>query len=143
MLSNTCKAAIRSVVFLASRFGDNTKLAIKEIAENIDASEHTTAKLLQTLVKQKLINSAKGPSGGFYLDKEQLLKPIIQIVYAIDGPGIFKECGLGLNRCSEKHPCPLHFQYKESREKIEKLFKQKNVKDLSSPINVGRAFLFS
>ena len=141
MLSNTCKAAIRSVVFLASRFSDNTKLAIKDIADHINASEHTTAKLLQTLVKQKLINSTKGPSGGFYINNEQLLKPIIQIVYAIDGPGIFRECGLGLSKCSEKHPCPIHFQFKESREKIENLFKQKNVKDLSVNVNIGSAFL--
>lgn len=141
MLSNTCKAAIRSVVFLASRVSDSAKLGIKDIADNINASEHTTAKLLQTLVKQKIINSSKGPSGGFYIDKEQLLKPIILIVYAIDGPGIFKECGLGLSKCSEKHPCPIHFQYKESREKIETLFKQKNVKDLSLNVNIGSAFL--
>jgi DNA-binding IscR family transcriptional regulator len=50
--------------------------------------------MLQNLVKQGVINSLKGPTGGFFMSEEQLGQPIIKIVQAIDGNQIFKDCGL-------------------------------------------------
>src|SRR5688572_514132 len=107
MLSLTCKTAVKAVIFLASKHKSGANAGIKEIAEHIDASEHTVGKLLQTLVKNQVINSVKGPSGGFYISKEQLQKPVIEIVEAIDGDQVFRECGLGLSQCSAAHPCPM------------------------------------
>ena len=75
MLSSTCKTAIKAVIYLASKFESGENAGIKEIAEFIDASEHTIGKLLQTLVKQGVVNSVKGPSGGFYISKEQRKQP--------------------------------------------------------------------
>ena len=53
----------------------------------------------------------------------------------------FKNCGLGLSQCSAKHPCPIHDEYKEIRDSIEKLFKEKNVLSLCEPVNSGQAYL--
>jgi Rrf2 family protein len=141
MLSYTCKTAIKAVIYLASKFDSGENAGIKEIAEYINASEHTVGKLLQTLVKQGIINSVKGPSGGFYISKEQIKQPIINIVEAIDGKNIFKECGLGLSKCSPAHPCPIHDEYKEARGMIEKLFTRKKISDLCEPVNNGLAHL--
>jgi Rrf2 family protein len=142
MLSNTCKTAVKAVVFLATKDEKGEKTGIKEIAEHIDASEHTVGKMLQTLVKQDVINSSKGPTGGFYISKEQRRQPLINIVEAIDGKNIFKGCGLGLSRCSATHPCPIHDDYKEARDIIERIFKTKTVADLCVPVNNGLAYLF-
>jgi Rrf2 family protein len=141
MLSYTCKTAIKAVIYLASKFESGGNAGIKEIAEFINASEHTVGKLLQTLVKQGVINSVKGPAGGFYISKEQRRQPIINIVQAIDGKNVFKECGLGLSKCSAAHPCPIHNDYKEARNLIEKLFTTKKIADLCVPVNSGMAYL--
>ena len=141
MLSKTCKSAIKAVVYLCSRYGSGENASIKEVAEVINASEHTVGKLLQTLVKQDIIKSLKGPTGGFYISKTQRNQPIINIVEAIDGKEIFKECGLGLSQCSAKHPCPIHNGYKEVCESLEKLFREKNVLSLCEPVNNGLAYL--
>src|SRR5665647_2669954 len=135
MLSNTCKTAIKAVIYLSSKFDT------EENAEYINANEHTVGKILQTLVKQNVIKSLKGPSGGFYISKEQQKQPIINIVEAIDGKQIFKACGLGLSKCSSSHPCPIHHDYKEARDIIENLFRQKKVLDLCEPVNNGVAYL--
>jgi DNA-binding IscR family transcriptional regulator len=92
-------------------------------------------------VRQNIINSAKGPSGGFYLSKEQLAQPVIHIVEAIDGKKVFKECGLGLSKCSSTHPCPIHHEYKKARSILEKLFQEKKVFNLCEPVNSGLAHL--
>ncbi len=141
MLSYTCKTAVKAVIYLASKFESGEKAGIHEIAEYIDASEHTVGKILQTLVKQRVINSTKGPSGGFYISKEQRKLPLIHIVEAIDGKQVFKECGLALSKCSSTHPCPLHNDYKKGRDIIEKLFYSKKILDLCEPVNSGLTYL--
>jgi Rrf2 family protein len=141
MLSNTCKTAIKAVIFLCSKFDTKGNASLKEIAEYINANEHTVGKILQILVKQNIIKSMKGPSGGFYISKEQQEQPIINIVEAIDGKEIFSSCGLGLSKCSSSHPCPIHDEYKKARDIIEKLFRQKRVLDLCKPVNMGLAYL--
>ncbi|WP_276502595.1 RrF2 family transcriptional regulator [Terrimonas pollutisoli] len=141
MLSLTCKTAVKAVIYLASKYGSGMNAGIKEVAEYIDGNEHTVGKLLQTLVREGVINSVKGPSGGFYITKEQLKKPIMAIVEAIDGRDVFKECGLGLSKCSATHPCPIHDEYKISRDHIQKLFSQKKIVDLCEPVSKGLAHL--
>ncbi|MEP7143339.1 MAG: Rrf2 family transcriptional regulator [Ferruginibacter sp.] len=141
MLSLTCKTAVKAVIYLASKYESGANAGIKEIAEYIDASEHTVGKLLQTLVKAKVINSIKGPSGGFYISKEQLNQPVIHVVKAIDGERVFKECGLGLSKCSATHPCPMHDQYKVARDILENLFRKNKITDLCEPVNSGEAYL--
>jgi len=141
MLSHTCKTAIKAVIYLASTSNDAEKAGMKDIAGHIDASEHTVGKILQTLVKQRLVSSSKGPSGGFYITDEQQHQPLINIVQAIEGGQIFKSCGLGLSQCSAAHPCPIHDEYKVARDLLEKLFREKKVKDLCDPVTNGLTFL--
>jgi len=142
MLSHTCKTAVKTVIYLASKFESGEKTGILEIAQYLNASEHTVGKLLQSLVKQEIIKSLKGPSGGFFITKKQLSQPIINIVEAIDGKEIFKQCALGLSKCSSAHPCPIHNDYKVARDILENLFKTKKVIDLFGPVNNGLTYLF-
>ena len=108
MLSVTCKAAIKAVIYIGSQKDANAKSSIKEIAQYIDENEHTVGKLLQKLVKKNIINSVKGPNGGFYITDKQKEKKIIVIVQAIDGEEVFNQCGLGLSKCSASfiYSCP-------------------------------------
>ena len=141
MLSLTCKTAIKAVIYLASKFETGEKSGMIEIAAYIDASEHTVGKILQSLVREDIIKSLKGPAGGFYITKVQTRLPIISIIEAIDGKEVFKECGLGLSKCSATHPCPIHNDYKVCRDLLQNLFRRKKIIDLCEPVNNGLAYL--
>jgi Rrf2 family protein len=141
MLSLTCKTAIKAVIYLASKFESGEKAGIKEIAEFINASEHTVGKLLQILVREQIINSAKGPTGGFYISTKQKNQSIINIIDAIDGKEVFDQCGLGLSKCSATHPCPIHNDYKIIRDQFKTMCRQKKVSDLCETVNDGLAYL--
>ncbi len=141
MLSITCKTAIKATIYLASKFASEQKASVKEIAEYIDASEHTVGKMLQILVKENIIKSTKGPSGGFYITASQTQLSVLKIVLAIDGEDRFNECGLGLSKCSSTHPCPIHNDYKIIRDGFKKICIQNKIADLSVPFNKGIAFL--
>ena len=141
MLSLTCKTAIKAVIFLAYKFESGKKAGIKEITESINASEHTVGKLLQVLVKNKIIDSTKGPTGGFHISAKQRNQPIIKIIEAIDGPEIFDQCGLGLSNCSAKHPCPIHDEYKIIRVQFKAMCMEKRISDLGDTLDKGFAYL--
>lgn len=141
MLSLTCKTAIKAVVFLATRSGETEKPGIKAIANGIGASEHTVGKLLQELVRATVINSIKGPNGGFFITEKQQQLPIINIIEAIDGNTVFEACGLGLSTCSAKHPCPLHEQYMVVRNNFRDLCLHNRISNLCENVTGGIAYL--
>ena len=140
MLSLTCKTAIKAVIYLASKKNEE-KAGIREVAIYIEASEHTVGKILQVLVKKNIIQSVKGPNGGFFISQKQKNQPILAVVEAIDGPELFRECGLGLSKCSATHPCPIHNQYTRVRDEFEKLCRENRVSDLCAPVSSGYAYL--
>ena len=141
MLSLSCKAAIKAVIFLGLKFETGERFSIKDVASHINENEHTIGKILQKLVKQHIIYSVKGPNGGFYISQKQIQQPIINIVEAIDGREIFKQCGLGLAKCSESHPCPFHNDFKPVRELFKKMCEEKKIVDLYLNVNQGMSFL--
>lgn len=141
MISKSCKYAIRAAVFLASQAGNNKKLGVKEIADEIEAPAAFTAKILQNLNKYKIVTSLKGPYGGFYCEAYQLDLPVIDIVNAIDGTAVFKECVMGLHLCSDEHPCPMHQQYAEIRNNLLQSFEQTTLGTLAGDLSGGNVYL--
>lgn len=143
MLSHSCKSAIKAVVYLSTKAQLNIKSNIKEIANAIEVSEHTLGKVMQVLVKQKVICSEKGPTGGFYITTQQMNLPLMSIIDAIDGKEILNECVLGLSKCSSTKPCALHNQYKEARDLLEKIYKSNRICDLGDSVYQGISFLIN
>ena len=118
MFSKTCEYAIRAVLFIAQKSKDGNKVSIKEIAKGINSPEYFIAKILQDLSRKKMIQSAKGPNGGFYLNKQSLKYSLADVVKTIDGDAIFSGCGLCLETCSETRPCPIHHKFKKIRKEL-------------------------
>lgn len=141
MFSKSCEYAIKAMIFVAQKSKDEVRIGVKEIAKGIDAPEHFIAKILQDLGKKKLINSVKGPNGGFYMDKQNLKSSIADIVKAIDGDSIYKDCVIGLKLCSEKNPCPVHFEFKEIKRNLIAMLEENTIADFNEKLDTGKFFL--
>ncbi|WP_200890700.1 RrF2 family transcriptional regulator [Pedobacter lusitanus] len=138
IFSKTCEYAIRSVFFIAHRTaGQSGRVGIKEIAVGIDSPEPFLAKILQDLSRKGIVQSTKGPNGGFYLDDASLERPLSDIVAAVDGNDIFFGCGLGLKQCSEINPCPLHNEFKDIRNKIHLMLHETKIGEFNSELMNG------
>jgi Rrf2 family protein len=137
MFSKSCEYAIRAIIFICSKKGSDKIVKIQEIAAAVDAPLSYTSKILQALARQNIIGSAKGPNGGFYIDKQYKKIKLIDIVQAIDGDKIFTGCALGIKQCSEKNPCPLHNDFKKIRENIKKMLELTTVEKLSNKLLNG------
>lgn len=141
MFSKACEYAIRAALYISVKSIDGSKLGIKEIAKEIDSPEHFTAKILQTLSREGVISSIKGPNGGFFLDPKSKPIPLNAIVKAIDGDDILNSCSLGLKQCSDKFPCPIHHEIKAYKERIRDIMKEKTLQHLSIELAEGKTFL--
>ena len=141
MFSKSCEYAIKAMIFVAQKSKAETRVGIKEIAAGTDAPEHFMAKIMQDLSRRKLIHSVKGPNGGFYLDSADMKNSIADIVKAIDGDVIYKDCVLGLKVCSEKNPCPVHFEYKEIKKNLIKMIEESTLTDFNEKLASGKYFL--
>lgn len=141
MFSKACEYAIRAVLYIAVKSKDGSKLGIKEIAKEIDSPLPFTAKILQTLSREGIISSIKGPNGGFYLEPKAKPVPLNAIVNAIDGEDMLNACSLGLKECSDTFPCPIHNDVKKYKDRLRKTLKEKTVQHLSTGLVLGDTFL--
>ncbi len=141
MFSKSCEYAIKAMIFVAQKSKDDNRVGIKAIAKGTDAPEHFMAKIMQDLSRRKLIHSVKGPNGGFYMDKADLKTSIASIVKAIDGEVIYTDCVLGLKVCSEKNPCPVHFEFKEIKKNLIKMIENNTIADFNDKLDSGKFFL--
>lgn len=142
MFSKACEYAIRATIYIASQSNQGNRVGLKEIAKEIDSPEAFTAKIMQQLTRNSIVNSVKGPNGGFEIEEKRLSKvKLAAVVQAIDGDGIFKVCGLGLKECSEKVPCPVHHRFKAIREGLVKMLNDTSVLELACNLEQGAAFL--
>jgi len=141
MFSKTCEYAIRAMIFIAQKSKDGSKVSIKEIAKGIDSPEHFIAKILQELSRKGLLQSMKGPTGGFYLEKEDLSRTLAEIVKVIDGDKLFTGCGLGLKQCSETHPCPIHHEFKKVRKSIQNVLEKAKLGEFTDELEKNLTFL--
>lgn len=137
IFSKTCEYAMRAVFFIAHKTTDGSRVGIKEIALGINSPEHFLAKILQDLSRRGIVQSAKGPNGGFYMDQNSLNRSLADVVEAVDGDGLFIGCGLGLDYCSEKNPCPLHYEFKDIRNQISKMLKTTSIATFNGDLNMG------
>ena len=142
MFSKACEYGIRASIYIAKQSLLNRKVNLKEVSEAIESPTAYTSKILQKLSRNKIINSDKGPTGGFSMDKRELEKVKLScIVFAIDGANIYNGCGLGLKKCNEKMPCPVHNQFKAIRDELKKMLETTTIKSLVVDFEKGLTFL--
>jgi len=141
MLSKSSKYALKAVLFLAVNSNEEKKVMVKHIAKPINVPQAYIAKLLQSLSKQNIISSVKGPNGGFYLNDANKKQTILDIIYAIDGEQRLNSCLLSLKNCNSENPCPLHELANSSRSELIHSFKNQTIKDLSLEIISGKSVL--
>jgi len=142
MFSKACEYGIKASIFIAINSYEGKRVSPKEIAEEINSPQAFTAKILQALVRHKVINSVKGAYGGFEVDKNELKYiKLAQIVKAIDGDNIYNGCGLGLEKCDENHPCPVHDKFKGVRDELKQMLENTSLEELALNIKSGASFL--
>ncbi len=141
MFSKACEYAIRAVIYILTETSNGSRVGIKDISRNTATPEPFIGKVLQVLSRQGIVGSVKGPNGGFFLHPQAASIPVIDIVKAIDGDDLFVSCGLGIARCSDKKPCPIHHEYKQIRDRVVAMLTDNTIQQLATGFVNGETFL--
>lgn len=129
------------MLYIAMHSKDDNNVELKVIAEEQNIPKHFLSKILQQLVRNDLLQSMKGPTGGFRLVSKPGDVSLIEIIEAIDGLGVFNKCGIGFKQCNDKKPCPIHDDYKKVRAEVENLFRSKSLQDMIDDVNLGNSII--
>lgn len=139
MLSNTCKYALRALIYLGKFSKEDQMIGIRKISEDLGLSSPFLGKILQNLVKQKLLVSTKGPNGGFALARPADKITLWDIVIKVDGEEFFTNCLISLEPCRTHDPtkplCPVHSQYDKLRKQIADFYQDTTLEIISKDID--------
>ena len=145
MISNTCKYGIRAVIYIAVNVFEDEKIGIKKISKDLNLPGPFLGKIMQTLAKNKMLKSVKGPHGGFSLAKDPDDISLYDIVSIIDGTDMFHECLIGVKIC-ENNPeyeklCPFMKKSHKVRESLKKIFEEQTIGEFVRGIKSIDTFL--
>ncbi len=136
LLSKSCEYAIRTALHLAAA-DSASYIAVREISDALRIPYHFLAKTVQTLIQAGIFASMRGPHGGIALGRPADQIRLEEIVLAVDGPAVFRECVLGLPGCGDRKPCPLHAQWAPARDLVHRMFAEATLADTAEQVQSG------
>jgi len=96
-ISEPASLALHAAALLARRRGE--RFSNQQIAAALGVSEHHLAKVMHQLAKLGMVDSIRGPNGGFQLDRPPEEIALLEIFEAADGPIGDAECLLSHRAC--------------------------------------------
>lgn len=139
LLPQTAEYAIRAVLYLA-RLDSSDYVGVSDIARETEVPENYLSKVLGQLVRAGLLQSSRGPSGGFRLagDAAELT---LERVAAVFAPATRARCLLGSGVCGEVDDCAVHELWAPVAEQLQSFLRTTTIAQLarSSSITAGGA----
>jgi len=140
MLTRAADYAVRVMIHLAS-LPVGSRVQRSALAEAAQVPDSFMSKVLQSLVRARLVSSRRGADGGFEMAREAEEITLLQIVEAIDGPFELNVCVGSKLSCDRPDWCGAHLVWLDAQEAVrEKLqaatvasMAQESAKRLKSP----------
>ncbi|MCB9249644.1 MAG: Rrf2 family transcriptional regulator [Ignavibacteriales bacterium] len=129
LFSKKCELALQATLFLSTK-NDKEIYNALDVSKELKVPKEFVSKMLQSLTDSGIVGSKKGKNGGFYLARKPNKIKLIEIVNAIDGDKIFKNCVLGFPNCSNENPCPVHNKWGKIRDDAYKMLNEETLEEL-------------
>ena len=138
--SKSTQYAIRALIQLA-RAGEGEFVRTADVAGTSDVPPPFLSKIVQALTRAGLVQSLRGRGGGICLTRSPATIALDDIVAAVDGKDLTRECALGLSICSDIAPCPIHDAWKKVRESLLLELHEQTLDALSSTLTAKQQLL--
>jgi Rrf2 family protein len=127
-LSSTAQQAIHAVLCIASG-PDRDPVRVDEVAVVIGCPRNYLSKILHSLVRAGVLQSERGPKGGYQLSAPPEKVTLAQVIAPFEPLGQ-RRCLLGRPQCSDKHPCMLHGRWSRVAAPVDAFFTKTTVANL-------------
>ena len=141
MFSKTFGYALRALVFIHIHSSAEVNVGLEQISKELNMPHHFLGKIMQALVRQGILNSVKGPNGGFSTNDQTANTSLLDLLTLVDGSVVLDQCALGIKRCNAVHPCPLHEDFATCRNGMLQAMSSKTLGTLAEEVTAGNSFL--
>ncbi len=80
----------------------------RDLAARLDLPSPYLAKTLQNLARAGILESSRGPKGGYRLARDAKRISVEEVLVALEGEGSMDGCVMGFPLCDADQPCPMH-----------------------------------
>jgi Rrf2 family protein len=106
-LSKKSDYALIAMKHLAMRPDSGGSSSAREISETYDIPLELLAKVLQRLVRARLLASVQGTRGGYRLGRSAQLISVADVIQAVDGPVTVTACSDTDHNCDQYNKCSI------------------------------------
>ncbi len=136
-LTRAADYAVRVMIHLAT-LPVGSRVQRNTLAEATGVPESFMSKVLQGLVRARLIASRRGIDGGFELAVSAENTSLLDVIEAIEGPIQLNFClGPGHN-CERQNFCSAHFVWAEAQDAMTNVLRRANIAELAHRGKVAR-----
>lgn len=123
--------ALRSLVLMAQGT-ERGHYMVTKLAEETKVPEDFLRKTLQKLDKAGIIESKRGPKGGFNLSKDPSYISVLDIIEAVQGPLAVNKCLLKGIGCDHLSTCNVRKKLLDAQDVMVGLFKSVTLRELAA-----------
>jgi Rrf2 family protein len=128
LFSTATGYALRALAALPE---DGSYSLAKDLASQLDLPGPYLAKILQSLAQEGMLQSVRGPRGGFRLTRPAHRITVGEVVRVLDGMEAINGCVMGFATCmGHDRPCPLHDAWSEVKAHLDQTMSQVTIRDL-------------
>ena len=129
-LSKKADYALLALRHLAAR-ADRGAVSARELAEAYDIPPELLAKVLQKLVRARLLESHQGIRGGYGLARPAAAMSVAEVIQAIDGPLTVTACSEQDHSCDQYAKCGIRDPLWRIKDRIVAAIAATSVADLA------------
>ena len=109
---------------------NNNQSFLKKISQEEEIPESYLAKIFQVFVQRGILDSKKGPNGGFYLAMGLNDISIGKIVACLEGEPNLDRCPINRVSCEHKEQCVIFSTWRQHEEAKNKMLKSITIADI-------------
>jgi len=133
--------AVRVMIHLAG-LPTGSSVRQSELSQATDVSGYFLSKVLQQLVRSRLIRSQRGTGGGYTLAASAATVSLLDIVEAMEGPIRLNQCLEEGPSCDRKSWCPAHQVWAEAQMAVAQVLGAASIARLAAQAAISSPALY-
>lgn len=109
-------------------------LSAHALAEQVGIEVPTASKVLKLLAGNGLLDSYRGPSGGYRANRDASDISVAEVIAAIEGPIAMTECSEETGLCSQEASCELRGNWQRISLAVSRALNEVSLAEMSAPL---------
>ena len=122
------------MVMVELHASEGAVLSAHALAEQSHLELPTVSKVLKLLVKTGLVDSYRGASGGYSLERRAQDVSVAEIIAAIEGPIAMTECSVEEGLCAQEALCSLRGNWQRISVAVAKAMEGVSLAEMAQPV---------